>query len=160
MTKDPTRELGRWDTLFALLKQMDAEIESLYERHGAEGVRSRCVRPCIRLAHEGPMTISALAQSLGATHSATSQTVAAMKVAGYVHAEPGTDGRTQVLSLTARARELLPLLEAEWRATDAVVASLDDELDGAVSRLGEDLGRSLARRSMSQRLDDQLRHEG
>lgn len=159
MITDPTREPGRWDALFALLKRMDAEIEDFYERRGFPGVRSRFVRPCIRLAHEGPMTISALAQSLGGTHSATSQTVAAMKAEGLVHAQPGVDGRTQVLSLTTRAKELLPLLEAEWRATNTVVAALDDELDGAVSRLSADLERSLAQRSMSQRLDDQLPHE-
>lgn len=135
---------------------MDAEIERLYERRGADGMRSRFVRPLIRLAHEGPMTISALAESLGGTHSAVSQTVAAMKKAGFVTSEPGHDGRTQVISLTPRATALVPLLEAEWRATEAAVAALDDELGGAVSTLSSDLARSLHRRSLSERLEDEL----
>ena len=156
MITDPTRAPGRWDALFALLQQMDAEIELLYERHGAEGVRSRFVRPLVRLAHEGPMTITALARSLGATHSATSQTVAALKKADLVTGGPGADARTQVLTLRPRGQALVPLLEAEWRATEAVVAQLDDELDGAVTRLAADLARALERRSMSERLDEEL----
>lgn len=156
MTNDPTRVPGRWDGLFAVLRQMDREIELLYERRGAHGVRPRFVRPLIRLAHEGPLTISELAQSLGATHSAMSQTVAAMKKGGFITAEPGSDGRTRVLALTPRAKELVPLLEAEWRATEAVVARLDDELGGAVTRLSQDLQRSLERRSMLERLEDEL----
>jgi len=156
VTTDPTRVPGRWDRLFQLLKEMDADIEALYTRRGVTGMRSRFVRPLIRLSHEGPMTISALAQSLGTTHSATSQTVAAMRRAGFVTSAPGTDGRTQVVSLTPEAGALVPLLEAEWRATEAVVAALDDELDGAVTALSARLGEALARRSMSERLDDEL----
>lgn len=156
VTSDPTRQAGRWDLLFRLIKQMDSEIENLYERRGVEGVRSRFVRPLIRLTHDGPMTISELALSLGGTHSAVSQTVAAMKNAGLVTSEAGVDGRTQVLSLTPRATQLVPLLEAEWRATEAVVAHLDDELGGAVTTLSSALQRSLADRSMTERLEAEL----
>ncbi|WP_420111581.1 MarR family winged helix-turn-helix transcriptional regulator [Pseudactinotalea sp.] len=156
MTSDPTRDPGRWDTLFSLLKQMDSDIEDLYVRRGVEGVRSRFVRPMIRLAHEGPLTIAALAASLEATHSATSQTVQAMKRAGFATSTPGTDGRTQVVSLTEQGADLVPLLEAEWRATEAVVAALDDELDGAVTALSTRLAQALEARPMGQRLDEQL----
>lgn len=138
---------------------MDGEIEGLYVRRGIEGVRARFVRPLIRLAHEGPMTISALAQSLSGSHSATSQTVAAMKSSGFLTSEPGADGRTRVLSLTTRAREIVPLLEAEWRATATVVAGLDDELAGAVIALSRALNNSLADRSMSQRLEAELHRQ-
>ncbi len=156
VTSDPTRDPGRWDTLFSLLKQMDSDIEDLYVRRGVEGVRSRFVRPMIRLAHEGPLTIAALAASLEATHSATSQTVQAMKRAGFATSTPGTDGRTQVVSLTEQGADLVPLLEAEWRATEAVVAALDDELDGAVTALSTRLAQALEARPMGQRLDEQL----
>lgn len=156
MTTDPTREVGRWDALFILLKQIDGEIEEFYVRQGVDGVRARFVRPMIRLAHEGPMTVSELAKSLGGTHSATSQTISALKSSGFVSSTPGTDGRTQVLSLTDRAERLIPLLEAEWRATDAVVAQLDDELDGAVTALSRALEHRLTLRTMSQRLDDEM----
>lgn len=156
MTNDPTRETARWDRLFALISQMDREIEELYVRRGAEGMRSRFVRPLIRLAHQGPLTVSQLAESLGSTHSATSQTVAAMKKHGFLTSAPGPDARTQVLSLTERARELVPLLEAEWRATNAVVAELDDELGGAVTTVSQRLGEALEAKSMTARLDAHL----
>lgn len=156
MTNDPTREVSRWDRLFALIKQMDQEIEELYVRRGVDGIRSRFVMPLIRLAHEEPLTVSQLAHSLESTHSATSQTVTAMKKQGFLTSSPGSDARTQVLTLTDHARELIPLLEAEWRATNAVVADLDDELKGAVTALSENLSAALSQRSMSARLDHQL----
>lgn len=138
---------------------MNSQIEALYARHGADGIRPRFVRPLVRLAHDGPMTISDLARSLAATHSATSQTVTAMKKADLVAAEPGPDARTQVVALTERATALVPLLEAEWRATDAVVARLDDELDGAVTHLTEGLTRRFDHRTMAERLDDAIRRQ-
>ncbi len=156
LAADPTREPARWDGLFGLLAAMDREIEQVYERSGATGMRSRFVLPIIRLAHEGPMTISELAASLGRTHSAISQTVAAMRREGLVASESGTDRRSQVLTLTDRAHALLPLLEAERRATNAVVADLDDEVGGGVVALTAALTQALERRSMTQRLDDRL----
>ena len=153
---DPTRSPSRWDGLFALQRRMDAEIEDLYVRRGVAGVRSRFVRPLIRLAHDGPQTISTLAASLGQTHSATSQTVAAMRREGLVETAPGADRRSQVVALTQRSRDALPLMEAEWRATNAVVAALDDELGGAVTALIAALEEALDRRSMTERLDEAL----
>ena len=156
MINDPTREASRWDHLFALIKQMDREIEELYVQRGVAGMRSRFVMPIIRLSHEGPLTVSQLAKSLGSTHSATSQTVTAMKRHGFITSAPGTDARTQVVALTDYARELVPLLEAEWRATNAVTDELDDELGGTVTALSERLGAALESRSMTTRLNDHL----
>lgn len=147
---------GRWDDLFLLLKRMDADIEDLYASRGVEGMRSRFVRPLIRLAHVGPLSITELARSLGGTHSAISQTVNAMKRAGFVSTSPGSDGRTQVVALTPTAQAVVPLLESEWIATEAVVAELDDDFGGAVTELSRRLGRALAERSMAQRLRDKL----
>lgn len=157
MTSDPTRSPGpSWNALLRVFKQMDSDIESFYVQHGVKGMRSRFVKPLIRLSHEGPKTISELASTLDSTHSATSQTVATMKQAGFVETLPGPDGRTQVVSLTPKSRELIPLLEAEWRATDAAVEKLDDELGGAVTTLVEQLEQTLLRRSMAERLQDEL----
>ncbi|MFH9296649.1 MarR family winged helix-turn-helix transcriptional regulator [Streptomyces sp. NPDC017520] len=105
-----------------------APREQVYIERGIAGVRPRFVYPLIRLAHTGPLTIRELAKSLGRSHSATSQTVAAMRDAGLVTSEPGPDARTRRIDLTDRGRSLVPFLEAEWRATHSTVAELDGEV--------------------------------
>lgn len=149
---DPTAVPGRWDSLHSLLRRLDDEIGADYTDRGVEGVRTRFVYPLIRLAHTGPLSIRELAESLGRTHSAMSQTVTAMRREGLVETASGEDARTRRVTLTDRSRALVPLLEAEWRATEESVAEIDDELPYALSTVVEDLERVLARRSLRERL--------
>ncbi|MHA7135274.1 MarR family winged helix-turn-helix transcriptional regulator [Oerskovia turbata] len=149
---DPTAVPGRWDSLHSLLRRLDDEIGAVYTDRGVEGVRTRFVYPLIRLAHTGPLSIRELAESLGRTHSAMSQTVTAMRREGLVETASGEDARTRRVALTDRSRALVPLLEAEWRATEESVAEIDDELPYALSTVVEDLERVLARRSLRERL--------
>src|SRR5699024_4525460 len=87
---DPTVHL-HWAGLRELLAQMDDDIAHLYRDRGIEDLRPRFTKPLIKLARGGPMTIRALAEAIGGTHSATSQTVAAMLSAGYVRSPGGSD---------------------------------------------------------------------
>ncbi|RCG21589.1 MarR family transcriptional regulator [Streptomyces diacarni] len=135
---------------------MDAEIEQVYLARGIKGVRPRFAYPLIRLAHTGPLTIRELAESLGRSHSAISQTVAAMRREDLVTSEPGPDARTRRIGLTERGRSLVPLMEAEWRATHATVAELDAELPHPLTTVVEELRRALERRSMRQRVLEHL----
>ncbi|TDE95158.1 MarR family transcriptional regulator [Occultella glacieicola] len=131
---------------------MDADIEHLYRQRGIEGVRPRFAWPLIRLAHTGPLTITELATELGKTHSAISQTVAAMRREDLVATEPGADARTRRIILTARGRSLVPFLEAEWRATEAAVAELETEIPYPLTRVVTDLEAALATRPFSERI--------
>ncbi|TWF74704.1 MarR family protein [Pseudonocardia hierapolitana] len=155
MTPDPT-EQGRWRPLRRLLDAMDADIARLYTERGITGVRPRFVAPLIRLGRRGGMTIRQLAESLEVTHSAMSQTVAALQRDGLVTTAAGADARTRQVLLTERARELLPFLEAEWRATEEVVAELEAEIPYALSQVVEDLQAALDRRSFHDRIADRI----
>lgn len=152
---DPTALPDPWQPLHKLLAAMDAEIEQVYVERGIEGVRPRFAYPLIRLAHTGPLTIRELAQSLDRSHSAISQTIAAMRKEDLVTSEPGPDARTRRIDLTERGRSLVPFLEAEWRATHATVAELDAEIPYALTTVVEEVRRALEHRSMRQRI---LRH--
>jgi DNA-binding MarR family transcriptional regulator len=152
---DPT-EQGHWRPLFRLLNAMDADIARLYTDRGITGVRPRFVGPLIRLGRRGGMTIRQLAESLEVTHSAMSQTVAALQRDGLVASSVGADARTREVALTDRARELLPLLEAEWRATEEAVAELDAEIPYAVTDVVRDIEAALARRSFHDRIADRI----
>jgi DNA-binding MarR family transcriptional regulator len=155
VTPDPS-EQNRWRPLRRLLDAMDADIARLYTERGIAGVRPRFVAPLIRLGHRGGMTIRQLAESLEVTHSAMSQTVAALQRDGLVTTAAGADARTRQVVLTERARELLPFLEAEWRATEEVVAELDAEIPYALSQVVHDLQAALERRSFHDRIADRI----
>jgi DNA-binding MarR family transcriptional regulator len=155
LTPDPS-EQGQWRPLRQLLDAMDADIARLYTERGISGVRPRFVGPLIRLGRRGGMTIRQLTESLDVTHSAMSQTVAALQRAGLVTTAPGADARTREVVLTERAHALLPFLEAEWRATEQVVAELEAEIPYALSQVVRDLEAALARRSFHDRIADKL----
>ncbi|MET7861371.1 MarR family transcriptional regulator [Streptomyces sp. NPDC005318] len=156
MTLDPTTLSDPWQPLHKLLAAMDAEIEQLYVARGIRGVRPRFAYPLIRLAHAGPLTIRELAESLDRSHSAISQTIAAMRKEDLVTSSPGPDARTRRIDLTERGRSLVPFLEAEWRATHAAVAELDGETPYALTSVVEELRRALEHRSMGRRILDHL----
>lgn len=149
---DPTTSPSRWQGLYELLPALDAQIETLYTERGIHGLRPRFAYPLIRLSHTGPLTIRELARALNRSHSAISQTVAALRRQGLVHSEPGTDARTRHVALTESGQALIPFLEAEWRATEAAVAELDDEVPHALSAVVAELEHALERRPMRERI--------
>ncbi|MDG4824818.1 MarR family transcriptional regulator [Asanoa sp. WMMD1127] len=143
---------SHWGPVWALLHGMDREIAELYAEAGIGDVRTRFVGPMIQLSRQEPQSIQELADRIAVTHSAMSQTVAAMRRAGLVDDAPNVDGRTRRIRLSDRGRELVPFLAAEWRATEATVRQLDAELPYALSTVVEDIRRALERRSFRDRL--------
>jgi hypothetical protein len=85
-----------------------------------------------------------------------SQTAAALRKADLVADAETTDRRTRRIRLSARARELLPFLEAEWRATEATVRDLEREIPYPLSQVVQDILVALARRPFRERLQDNL----
>nr|WP_238985791.1 winged helix DNA-binding protein [Kineococcus radiotolerans] len=148
---DPT-ELNRLRPLQDLLAGMDDQIAAVYTQHGIDGVRPRFSKALIRLHHRGPLSIKALAQQVGVTHSAMSQTVTAMRHAGLTNSTAGDDARTRTVTLTDAGAALVPFLEAEWRATEAAWAELDAEVPRGLQQVVEDLGAALRERSFAERV--------
>ena len=68
---------------------MDDEIARVYADNGIEDLKPTWVLEIVRLHARGPMTIAELARSVGRTHSALSQKVAAMRAAGWLETTPG-----------------------------------------------------------------------
>lgn len=142
--------------LFALLAQMDRDIAQVYVARGHADVSTRFVGPLISLARTGPMSVKDLAAAREVTHSAMSQTVSAMTKAGFVTVERGADARTRIVSLTESAKGIVPLLMAEWRATEATTRELDAELPRPIIQVVADLQAALGRRSFADRLQANL----
>ena len=156
MSEPDLLDSSHYGGLFRLLADMDRDIAGLYAEARIDGVRTRFVGPLIDLAHYGPLTIQELADRRKVTHSAMSQTAAAMRKAGLVERADDSDGRTRKVRLTGRSREIVPFLQAEWRATEATVRALDAELPYPIGRVVDDIRAALAARPFAQRLRDSL----
>jgi DNA-binding MarR family transcriptional regulator len=155
---DPTEQSG-WRPLHELLRNMDADIARIYSDREVAGLTPRHVRPLIKLSRLGPMTVRELAAALGVTHSAASQTAATLVKAGYARTKTGTDARTRSIALTARGRGLVPLLEAEWRATESAIAELEAEIPYSLTQVVSDLEAALGRRSFHDRISEHIADE-
>ncbi|ADD46064.1 MarR family winged helix-turn-helix transcriptional regulator [Stackebrandtia nassauensis] len=137
-----------------VLEQIDADVATVYRERGLADYRPR-FSPLVRaLVAHGPMSIRALAQRVGVTHSAASQTVAAMRRAEFVRLSSGTDARQRIVELTPRATDLLPLIESEWNATTAAIRELDAELPMPLSELLARVDAALRRRPLRQRITE------
>ena len=88
------------------------------------------------------------------THSAASQTVAEMERRGLLTLRPGRDARQRLVTLSAKAKRLLPAINAEWEATDLASAALEAELPYPLSRLIDELAAALERRRFRARIAD------
>jgi DNA-binding MarR family transcriptional regulator len=155
---DPTEE-SRWRPLHRLIREMDADIGRIYSDRRVSEITPRQVLPLIRIGRRGPMTVRELASNLGVTHSAASQTAAALVKSGYARMKSGTDARTRRIGLTSKGRAIVPLLEAEWRATEAAIADLESEIPYPLSQVAGDLQEALGRRSFYERISGHLPDE-
>lgn len=135
-----------------VLELLDGDVAKVYQELGLPEYRPR-FSPIVRtLVAEGPLSIRALAEAVGVTHSAASQTVAQLNRSGFVTLEPGTDARQRIVHLTDKTRELLPTIEAEWQATTAAMAELDAELPMPLGHLLDEVIAAVERRPFHQRI--------
>jgi DNA-binding MarR family transcriptional regulator len=150
----PSSAVGLGTLLRHVLDEMDGDLATVLSDLGMPGYRPR-FSPVVRaLVALGPVPISDVARTIGVTHSAASQTVTQMANRGFVALRPGVDARQRVVHLTAKARALLPKIEAEWAATASAAAELDAELPFPLAELVPAIAQALERRSFRQRMLD------
>ncbi|MFI1652005.1 MarR family winged helix-turn-helix transcriptional regulator [Streptomyces avidinii] len=152
---DPTQQ-SLWRPLRLLQASMDADISEVYSSQQIEGLKPSFVMELLRLHARGPLTIAELAESVQLTHSALSQKVAAMRKAGWVQTVVGDDARTRKVTLTDKARGIVGRLAAEWRATEAAIAELEEDIPYPLSRVVTDVEAALERKSFRDRIAEKL----
>jgi DNA-binding MarR family transcriptional regulator len=140
-----------------LLKAIDDDITRLYS--DVPGFRSKFAGPLIHLGRKDSMSIGELAEAMEVTHSAMSQTVAAMRRAGLVRDARTDDRRSRRVRLTRKARAMVPFLEGEWRATERTLAELDAEIPYPMAQVVSDIRAALERRPFAERLRENLERE-
>jgi hypothetical protein len=142
---------SRWRPVRELFGAMDRGIAEVYTRIGVRDVRPRFSMALIFL-ERGEMTIRQLAREVDVTHSAMSQTVSAMRAESI----PGPDARSRIVALTAAGRDLVPVLRAEWAATEKAIAELEDEVPYPLTQVVGDLEAALGRRPFAERITAHL----
>lgn len=134
-----------------LLEQLDGDLEAVYAASGLEW-RPRYT-PVLRvLMRQGPVSIKVLAQEIGITHSAASQTVTQMARHRLVTLKPGADARERIVVLSAKARRMVPALQRQWAATNAAAAQLDAELSVPLSAVLSEAIAALDQRPFATRI--------
>lgn len=104
----------------------------------------------------GPLSVGDLAEALGITHAAVSQTRAALAAQGLVlSSDDPNDARRRVLSLSAAGRRLVTRLTPIWNALNEAARELDREAGRVVDAL-ERLERALDHASLPDRVRAKL----
>ncbi|WP_395397002.1 MarR family winged helix-turn-helix transcriptional regulator [Novosphingobium sp. BL-8A] len=135
---------------------IDADAAKVYAAAGI-AFEQRWFGLINQLAHNGPMSVSDLAQALGVTHPSISEARQSLEKKGLVTATPDpTDARRRVLSLSPTGVDFAAKLRPMWDAFDDVAEQLDTEA-GEVTKALLRLEQALARKSLQARLADRLR---
>ncbi|GLR71001.1 MarR family winged helix-turn-helix transcriptional regulator [Agaribacter marinus] len=117
--------------LRSLSEQLDLAVEQVYRDQGIP-FKPRYFPIATALLEDGAMSIKRLAEKTGVSHSAVSQTVAAMKRDGWLASISGDDRREKLISLSALMQSELGQLERIWLAVAKAATSLDNDLDNSL----------------------------
>lgn len=142
--------------LRSLVDLLDAEVETAYAGAGLAW-RPRYTPVLRALMRSGPASIKTIAEEIGVSHSATSQTVSRMARQGLVALTPGADARERIVVLTARTEAMIPALERQQAATNAAAAELEAELSAPLTEVLAEAIVALRRRSFGVRIADAVK---
>lgn len=147
----PNATLGT--LLRALLDRLDPEVEAAYRAAGLD-FRPRFTPVLRALVEQGPQRIKDISVASGLSHSAVSQTVAALQARNWVRLVSGKDGRERIVHLTRASRARLPALREQWARTARAAASLDADLGHPLEDVLRQALHALETRSFGERMDD------
>jgi DNA-binding MarR family transcriptional regulator len=147
----------RGAALGARLRRLSAMIDTDASRvYAAKGIRfeQRWFGVINQLALNGPMSVSALAETLKISHPSVSEARQSLEKAGLVQSAPDPeDSRRRILSLSPAGVEFVNRLRPMWEVFDEVARQLDTEA-GEVTWALARLEQALARRSLFARIMD------
>jgi DNA-binding MarR family transcriptional regulator len=150
MDPQPAATLGT--LLRHLTDLLDGAVAEVYAESGLD--YSPRYTPVVRaLVELGPAPIRAISVRAGITHSAVSQTVAQMARRRLVTLKAGGDKRERIVSLSAKAKAMLPDLQRHWAATNAAAQAFEAELTRPLSDVLREAIAALEQRPFAGRID-------
>lgn len=134
-----------------LIDLLDGEVEAAYAVSGLTW-RPRYT-PVLRvLMRDGGQSIKSIAQQIGVSHSAVSQTVTQMVKDELVLLKPGVDARERIVILTAKTESMIPRLQSQWAAVNQAAETLDQELSAPLSGVVKEAIAALTDKPFGQRI--------
>lgn len=141
--------LGAW--LRRLSERIDRESGRIYAEAGV-AFEQRWFGVLNQLALNGAMSVGEIAEAIGVTHVAVSQTRQSLEQAGLVIAVPdAADRRSRRLRLTTKGQAFYLRMAPIWEEMARAAAELDREAGGVVASLAR-LEAALDRRSLDARV--------
>lgn len=129
------------------IRRLSRQVTQLYDQAlRQEGLKSTQFHLLTVIGGEGPLTVSRLAELIGAERTSMSRALQTAEAGGWVAVGPGPDGRSKSVGLTSEGRALLARVEplraqqeaAFRRALEGVVSDrFIDDLVHAADRLQE-----------------------
>lgn len=134
-----------------LSDRIDREAERVYDDVGI-AFEQRWFGLMNALTMHGPLSVGEIAEHLGVTHVAVSQTRAKLVQRGFVRMEDDPeDARRRVLALTQSGRGMVKRMQPVWDALNAAALDINREAGDAVRAL-ERLEAALERQSLAARV--------
>lgn len=119
--------VGLGTQLRMLLAQLDGGVQAAYDAAGLD-FRPRYFAITRHLIACGEAGVGELADVLGVSQPAATQTIGEMRAAGLVTLAAGPDRRTRLIRLTPEALTLVERLQPIWEAAARAAAELDNAL--------------------------------
>ncbi len=132
--------VGLGTRLRHLLERLDADVQRIYDEMDV-GFRPRFYPVVLLLVGHGPQNVNAIAEHVGVSQPAITQTLGEMKKLGLIESESGADRRQKIIRLSTKGESLAKNLEPVWNATHRAAAQLESELPVG---LGEIVDKALA----------------
>lgn len=132
--------IGLGTRLRHLIMRLDGDVQYIYDELDLS-FKPRFY-PVVRLLlSEGPQNVNAIAEKVGVSQPAATQTLAEMKKLSLTRTKAGADRRLQMICLTAQGEALAESLEPIWSAVHRAAVKLESELS---VKLGEAVDQALA----------------
>jgi len=148
-------EMGLGTRMRRLIETISTGMERVYDEAGVD-VRTGHFYALYAVAERGPLTINAIANLAGFSHSAVSQTIKKLVASGLVETHATEDGRQKQIALSAHGEHMVSRMRPLWDAADSMIkdacAETDVDIIGAITGVETALNRC----SVYDRLQEKL----
>ena len=147
--------IGLGTKLRNLILRLDGDVQYIYDELDLK-FKPRFY-PIVRLLQsEGAQNVNAIAEKIGVSQPAATQTLAEMKKLRLIQTEPGADRRLQMICLTEQGEALAESLEPIWNAVHHAATRLESELSVKLAEAVDEALNALARQPFHQRVRTEL----
>ena len=148
-------EMGLGTRMRRLIETISTGMERVYDEAGVD-VRTGHFYALYAVAERGPLTINAIANLAGFSHSAVSQTIKKLVGSGIVKARATEDGRQKQIALTPHGAHMVERMRPLWDAADSMVKDACRESGVDIIKAIAGVEAAFARCSVYDRLQEKL----